>query len=158
MVSLDNQLKIEENLFEWLWHFSRYYNGGERPTVEILYHHPELIHRVKGDFGVDTGVSMNLFKNKNFDWRKLDAIHLLINHRSKSNWLNFKSINGLDLIWYSCHSNISVDPNYNKTRDFDEDNIQTYEYPFGEMAREVIADPDTGGSQNQTVWQTTYIN
>ena len=32
----------------------------------------------------------------------------------------------------------AVDPNYNKTPVFDEFNIQTYEYPFGDMAREVL--------------------
>ncbi len=31
-----------------------------------------------------------------------------------------------------------MDPNYNKTPVFDEDNIRTYEYPFGEMAREIL--------------------
>lgn len=62
--------------------FGRYYNVGELPTVEILAKHPELIHRVKGDFGADTGVSSNLYRHsKDLDWHKLDAIHLLINHR-----------------------------------------------------------------------------
>jgi hypothetical protein len=60
----------------------RYYNAGERPTTEILLPKPHLIHRVKGDFGAATGVSMSLYKNLKFDWRHLDAIHLLMNHRS----------------------------------------------------------------------------
>jgi hypothetical protein len=54
----------------------------EMPTTEILFHQPHLIHRVKGDFGADTGVSMSLYKNRKFDWRHLDIIHLLMNHRS----------------------------------------------------------------------------
>ena len=32
----------------------------------------------------------------------------------------------------------TVDPHFNKTPVFDEFNIQTYEYPFGDMAREVL--------------------
>lgn len=63
--------------------FNRYYNAGERPTVEILYRHPQLVHRVKGDFGIITDVSLNLYRNtsKPFEWRSLDSIHLLVNHR-----------------------------------------------------------------------------
>lgn len=34
--------------------------------------------------------------------------------------------------------NFIVDKNYNKTPTFNESNIQTYQYPFGEMAREVL--------------------
>lgn len=34
-----------------------------------------------------------------------------------------------------------VDPNFNKTPVFNEDVIRTYPYPFGEMAREVLAIP-----------------
>ena len=90
-----------------------YYNGGEKPA-ELLKQHPELIHRVKGNFGADTGISQRLYKNRQHRWRQLDAIHLLINHR-----------------YY-------LDPNFSKIPVFDEINIQTYEYPFGEMAREVL--------------------
>lgn len=32
----------------------------------------------------------------------------------------------------------SVDPNYNQTPSFDEKIVQTYPYPFGEMAREMV--------------------
>jgi hypothetical protein len=64
--------------------YYRYYNAGERPTTEILLHQPHLIHRVKGDFGADTGVSMSLYTTKKSDWRRLDVIHLLMNHRSYS--------------------------------------------------------------------------
>ncbi|XP_046641059.1 uncharacterized protein LOC124326343 [Daphnia pulicaria] len=91
-----------------------YYNGGERPTTEILFHQPHLIHRVKGDFGADTSVSMSLYKNRKFDWRHLDIIHLLMNHRSY------------------------MDPKYNQTPVFDENNIRTYEYPFGDMVRQLL--------------------
>jgi hypothetical protein len=31
-----------------------------------------------------------------------------------------------------------VDPNYNQTPSFDEKIVQTYPYPFGEMAREMV--------------------
>jgi hypothetical protein len=33
-------------------YYNRYYNAGERPTVEILYKQPELMHRVKLRLGV----------------------------------------------------------------------------------------------------------
>ncbi|XP_032790024.2 uncharacterized protein LOC116927145 isoform X1 [Daphnia magna] len=94
-----------------------YYNGGERPTVEILYRHPELIHRVKGNFGADTGVSSNVYADPQMDWRRLDIIHLLAGHRSY------------------------MDPNFNITPVLDENTIRTYPYPFGEMAREVLDIP-----------------
>ena len=55
-----------------------------RPTTKILHRHPELIHRVKRDFGTDIGVSNGLFTNKELHWRKFDVIHLLFNHRSYS--------------------------------------------------------------------------
>ncbi|KAI9561780.1 hypothetical protein GHT06_012741 [Daphnia sinensis] len=92
-----------------------YYNAGERPTVEILYKHPELVHRVKLQLGSDLGLTNNLFTNEEFDWRTLDAVHLMINHR-----------------YYT-------DPYYNETPIFDENTIKNYRYPFGEMAREIMA-------------------
>jgi hypothetical protein len=33
---------------------------------------------------------------------------------------------------------IAVDPKYNQTPVFDENNIRTYEYPFGDMVRELL--------------------
>ncbi|XP_057376449.1 uncharacterized protein LOC130697557 [Daphnia carinata] len=92
-----------------------YYNAGERPTVEILYKHPELVHRVKMQFGADYDLSYNLYTYKEFDWRTLDTVHLMINHR-----------------YY-------MDPRYNETPFFDENIVKNYAYPFGEMAREMIA-------------------
>jgi len=74
----------------------RYYNAGERPTVEILYRHPQLVHRVKGDFGIITDVSLNLYRNtssNHFDWRSLDSVHLLVNHRFyRKNIFNYITI------------------------------------------------------------------
>ena len=49
-----------------------YYNGGEKPA-ELLKQHPELIHRVKGNFGADKGISQGLYKNRQHRWRQLDA-------------------------------------------------------------------------------------
>jgi hypothetical protein len=31
-----------------------------------------------------------------------------------------------------------VDPKFNKTPVFDENNIRTYEYPFGDMVRQLL--------------------
>uniref|UniRef100_A0A0P6DHA5 Sulfotransferase sult n=2 Tax=Daphnia magna TaxID=35525 RepID=A0A0P6DHA5_9CRUS len=92
-----------------------YYNAGERPTVEILYKHPELVHRVKVQFGADFDLSYNLYTYKEFDWRALDTIHLMINHRHY------------------------MDPYYNVTPFFDENVVKNYPYPFGGMAREMVA-------------------
>ncbi|XP_046640933.1 uncharacterized protein LOC124326253 isoform X2 [Daphnia pulicaria] len=108
-------IKLWLESYKGNYHSDRwYYNAGERPTTEILFQQPYLIHRVKGDFGAATGVSMSLYKNLKFDWRHLDVIHLLMNHRSY------------------------LDPNYNKTPVFDENNIRTYEYPFGDMVRHLL--------------------
>jgi hypothetical protein len=38
-------------------------------------------------------VSMNLYKNRKFDWRHLDIIHLLMNHRSYSELFAMHSLN-----------------------------------------------------------------
>lgn len=46
--------------------------------------HPELIHRVKGAFGADTGISGKLYNDLNFQWRKLDVVHLMMRHRNYS--------------------------------------------------------------------------
>ena len=33
-------------------------------------------------FGADLSLSLNLYTEEEFDWRSLDTIHLMINHRS----------------------------------------------------------------------------
>ncbi len=43
--------------------------------------YPEVVHRLNGEFGVVWTVSLQLYIDENFDWRKLDVIHLLVNHR-----------------------------------------------------------------------------
>ena len=122
--------------------YERYYNAGERPTIEILHPHPELIHRVNGNFGAGFLTSMELYKNTDFDWRKLDAIHLLINHRqySKTTKLNYFCLFFVLILVnanFVCFFSI-VDKQYNKTPHFNEVNIQKYEFPFGELAREIM--------------------
>ena len=39
----------------------------------------------------------------------------------------------------------TVDPHYKELKEFNETNIQTYKYPFGQMVREVLN--DSPGSQ-----------
>ncbi|KAJ9587788.1 hypothetical protein L9F63_018771 [Diploptera punctata] len=97
-----------------------YYNAGCKPTEEILYKTPELVHRVKLLFGVHMLVH-NLYKSYWKDWRKQYAIHLLINHRSY-----------LD------------EEHLDKWPVFTEKNIVYYNYTFGTMAREAY-----GISQNR---------
>ncbi|PSN54203.1 hypothetical protein C0J52_03535 [Blattella germanica] len=89
-----------------------YYNAGCKPTEEILYKKPELVHRVKLLFGVHMLVG-NLYKSYWKDWRKQYAVHLLINHRSYLDKEHF-----------------------DKWNTFDEKNILNYNYTFGDMARE----------------------
>lgn len=58
-----------------------YYNAGERPTTEVLYKRPELIHRVKVWFGADNKFIHNLFKQQWAEWKNFYAIHLLYRHQ-----------------------------------------------------------------------------
>ncbi|XP_075227101.1 uncharacterized protein LOC142327708 isoform X2 [Lycorma delicatula] len=57
-----------------------YYNAGERPTVEVLYKKPELVHRVKYLFGVHNSLVVNIFKIYWPEWRYMYALHLLHRH------------------------------------------------------------------------------
>lgn len=70
---LDSYRKYESS--KW------YYNGGERPTREILYKEPELVHRVKELFGVATKFIHHMFQRQWKDWRKMYVVHLLANHQ-----------------------------------------------------------------------------
>lgn len=88
---LGNQVQIAHKdarfLKKYLYTYKKYdsskwyYNGGERPTKEILYKEPHLIHRVKELFGVDTKYIHNMFEIQWKDWRKMFVIHLLANHQ-----------------------------------------------------------------------------
>lgn len=93
-----------------------YYNAGERPTVEILYKEPELIHRVKVLFGADLKFAYKLFQQQWSGWRDMYAIHLLSNHQYL-----FKNL-----------SNKATFP-----VEFNENNIAYYNVTFREMAYEV---------------------
>jgi hypothetical protein len=90
-----------------------YYNAGCKPTEELLYKRPELVHRVKFLFGVHKLVN-NLYKIKWKEWRQQYTVHLLMRHRS---YLDKEHL-----------QNWSI---------FDEINIKDYPMTFGEMAREV---------------------
>lgn len=92
-----------------------YFNAGEKPTREVLWFKPELVHRVKTLFGVQ-GLSEELYRTEDWsDWRKYYAVHLLIRHRwYLDSWWNM-------LWWPILHEN----------------NIGDYPKTFGEMAREV---------------------
>jgi hypothetical protein len=90
-----------------------YYNAGCKPTEEVLYKRPELVHRVKLLFGVHMLVH-NLYKTLWKDWRKQYTVHLLMRHRS---YLDKEHLG--------------------KWPSFDEKNIKDYPMTFGEMAREV---------------------
>ena len=89
-----------------------YYNAGCKPTEEILYLKPYLVHRVKLLFGVHMLIH-NLYKTYWEDWRKQFVIHLLINHRS---YLDKEHLD--------------------KWPVFTAENIKSYTNTFGTMARE----------------------
>jgi hypothetical protein len=89
-----------------------YYNAGCKPTEELLYKTPELVHRVKLLFGVHMLIH-NLYKTQWTDWRKQYSVHLLMRHRS---YLDKEHLDKWPI--------------------FDENNIKDYPMTFGEMARE----------------------
>lgn len=90
-----------------------YYNAGERPTVEILYKEPELIHRVKVLFGADIKFALHLFQEQWRGWKDMYVIHLLSQHQYL-----FKNL--------SSKATFPVE--------FDENNIAYYNVAFREMA------------------------
>ena len=53
-------------------------------------YYTELLHRVKGQFGVDFRVSLYLYTDPDFNWRELDAIHLMTGFRNECK--HFKKI------------------------------------------------------------------
>ncbi|XP_069696259.1 lactosylceramide 4-alpha-galactosyltransferase-like isoform X2 [Periplaneta americana] len=95
-----------------------YFNAGEKPTKEILWFRPDLVHRVKTLFGVHD-LADQLYRVEGWkEWRKYYAIHLLIRHRYyRDHFWNF-------IWWPTLHEN----------------NIQDYPKTFGEMARDVYFD------------------
>jgi len=89
-----------------------YYNGGYYPA-EILLKDRNLAHIVKYKLGTQMLIGQ-LFKTKNWsEWKQMDTIHLLINHRS---YLDKDS----------------------SIKEFNEINIINYEYTFGEIARHIL--------------------
>lgn len=93
-----------------------YYNAGERPTTEVLYKRPELIHRVKVLFGADNKYIHNLFQQQWPEWKNFYALHLLYRHQ------------------YLLH-NISNKATF--PVELDENNIGDYPITFREMAYDV---------------------
>ena len=67
--------------FNFGYTIERYYNAGEKPVTEILNPHPELIHRVEGRFNCDVTTAGKIYHQMNYNWRRLDATHLLMRWR-----------------------------------------------------------------------------
>jgi hypothetical protein len=89
-----------------------YCNGGHVPQ-EILLKHRYLVHQNKLDLGTQMLVN-NLYYRKDWnEWDKMDAIHLLLNHRS---YLDKES----------------------PIKEFDEINIRNYSFTFGTIARSIF--------------------
>jgi len=57
-----------------------YYNAGCKPTEEVIYKRPELVHRVKLLFGVHM-LGPQLYNMKWKEWRQQYTVHLLTRHR-----------------------------------------------------------------------------
>ncbi|CAF0723013.1 unnamed protein product [Brachionus calyciflorus] len=94
------------NSSEW------YYNAGIVPT-NIVLNHSYMAHTVRRKFGVGIHTD-ELYKQNWSSWKRLDTIHLLINHRS---YLDEES----------------------PIKDFDEENILSYPYTYGEMCRLIMS-------------------
>ena len=89
-----------------------YCNGGHEPQ-KILIKHRYLVHQNKLDLGTQMLVG-NLYYNKNWtEWKNMDAIHLLLNHRS---YLDKDS----------------------PIKEFDEINLKNYTFTFGQIARDIL--------------------
>jgi hypothetical protein len=89
-----------------------YFNAGQKPALEILWHKPELVHSVWTLFGVHD-LSRELYRQYRWkEWRNYYAIHLLIRHRHY-----------LDSSW-----------NYYWWPELNEKNIRGYPKAFREMA------------------------
>ena len=74
---------------------------------------PQIAHLVNYTFGIQIMYS-KLYRQKNWaDWRKMHSMHLLVNHRKM---LDKKS----------------------PIKEFDEVNIQGFNFTFGIMAREIL--------------------
>ncbi|KAF4522331.1 hypothetical protein B566_EDAN011332 [Ephemera danica] len=96
-----------------------YYNAAQLPTQTLLSERPELVHRERWRFGVHN-LAHEIYGSTPWpDWHQFSAIHLLSRHKyllsSKDQALLPK---GSDQI--------------------DEFSVQTYETPFGEMARYIL--------------------
>ena len=57
--------------------------------------HPELIHRVKGWFNAVPDKALKIYNKKDFNWRQLDATHLLFNWRPKNSNLFLHHFDGI---------------------------------------------------------------
>jgi hypothetical protein len=89
-----------------------YYNAGKVPSL-ILNKHKSLAHAVKKEFCTEVSIVGALYKKYWKDWKKVDAVHLLINHR------------------HYLDKNSTI-------KEFNEENIKTYNFTYGFMARDVL--------------------
>jgi hypothetical protein len=96
-----------------------YYNAGDLPTISILYKNPELVHRVKREFGVDAPeVCPKVYRIYYPDWQKdFYTIHLVL----RGNEISFKD-------W--CFGD-----NKPPVMKFDEEIAKNLNVTFGEMTR-----------------------
>ena len=99
-----------------------YYNAGDWPTISILYKYPELVHRVKGGFGVDAPVVCP--KIYSFYYEKLKDEFYTVHLVMRGNEITWKD-------W--CFGD-----NKPAVMEFDEKNVMNLNNTFGEMCRDVL--------------------
>ena len=82
-----------------------YYNAGEAPTSNILSTRPELVHRVKLQFGVEN-LSSELYSQTWAGWEERHSIHLLSRHQ---NYLtNTSTANLSEQNYHLCHCTLAI--------------------------------------------------
>jgi hypothetical protein len=90
----------------------RYFNAGVLPG-EIIRNNTDFAHLVNDIFGVGY-LTHQLYQDENWqEWKKMKTVHLLLNHRY---YLDKES----------------------PIKEFNEDNIINYKYPYGSMARDIM--------------------
>jgi hypothetical protein len=94
-------------------------NLGQKPTIEVLEKHPEIVHRVERKFGTQLFFNELYQRNDWNEWYDFYSIHLAINHR-----------------WY-------LDKFYRFYPIFNERNIKHYPHTFGEMVRLLLQFQDS---------------
>lgn len=105
VIKLQNSIKSDDYNWDYI---------GQKPTIEILEQHPEIVHRVERYFGTQLFFDELYDKHDWNDWYDFYSVHLAVHHR-----------------WY-------LDKSYKFYSTFNERTIKHYPYSFGEMVRNLF--------------------